>query len=88
MASRKQKRGAILFIKPKLGERKSCRILNVSRTGFRHKSKLFEKDKDLKDRIQELAYKYKRAGYRQIHDFMRKEERVNRKRIYRLWNWA
>nr|WP_230458018.1 hypothetical protein [Leptospira santarosai] len=38
--------------------------------------------------MQELAYKYKRAGYRQIRDFMRKEERVNRKRIYRLWNWA
>ncbi|ASV12047.1 hypothetical protein B2G51_10365 [Leptospira santarosai] len=84
--SLEQKREAILFIKPQLGERKSCRILNVSRTGFRHKSKLFEKDKNLKDRIQELAYKHKRAGYRQIYDFIRKEERVNRKRIYRLYS--
>ncbi|MDI7166174.1 IS3 family transposase [Leptospira santarosai] len=84
--SREQKQKAIEFIKPKLGERKSCRILNVSRTGFRHKSKLFEKDKDLKDRIRELAYRHKRAGYRQIHAFIRKEERVNRKRIYRLYS--
>ncbi|WP_338151948.1 IS3 family transposase [Leptospira santarosai] len=32
-----------------------------------------------------MAYKHKRAGYRQIHDFIRKEERVNHKRIYRLY---
>ncbi|EMP03933.1 putative insertion element IS407 [Leptospira santarosai str. HAI1380] len=85
MVSREQKQEAIMLIKPKLGERKSCRILKVSRTGFRNRFKFFDKDKDLKERIRELAYKHKRAGYRQIHDFIRKEERVNHKRIYRLY---
>ncbi|KAA1269986.1 hypothetical protein C5473_18630 [Leptospira interrogans serovar Weerasinghe] len=33
-----------------------------------------------------LAYKHKRAGYRQIHNFIRKKERVNHKRIYRLYS--
>ncbi|UOG49414.1 hypothetical protein MAL00_03775 [Leptospira noguchii] len=44
----------------------------VSRTGFRNRFKFFDKDKDLKKRIRELAYKHKRAGYRQIHNFIRK----------------
>ncbi|EMM88492.1 HTH-like domain protein [Leptospira santarosai str. 2000027870] len=83
--SLEQKREAILLIQPQLGERKFCRILNVSRTGFLNRFKFFDKDKDLKERIRELAYKYKRAGYRQIHNFIRKEERVNHKRIYRLY---
>lgn len=74
-----------MLIKPKLGERKSCRLLKESRTGFRNRFKFFDKDKELKERIRELAYKHKRAGYRQIHDFIRKEERVNHKRIYRLY---
>ncbi|EPE84236.1 HTH-like domain protein [Leptospira noguchii str. 1993005606] len=85
MVSREQKQEAIMLIKPKLGERKSCRLLKVSRTGFRNRFKFFDKDKELKERIRELAYKYKRAGYRQIHDFIRKEARVNHKRIYRLY---
>ncbi|EPE85805.1 HTH-like domain protein [Leptospira noguchii str. 1993005606] len=85
MVSREQKQEAIMLIKPKLGERKSCRLLKVSRTGFRNRFKFFDKDIELKERIRELAYKYKRAGYRQIHDFIRKEARVNHKRIYRLY---
>ncbi|WP_413462954.1 IS3 family transposase [Leptospira noguchii] len=85
VVSREQKQEAIMLIKPKLGERKSCRLLKVSRTGFRNRFKFFDKDKELKERIRELAYKYKRAGYRQIHDFIRKEARVNHKRIYRLY---
>ncbi|WP_426580241.1 IS3 family transposase [Leptospira interrogans] len=85
VVSREQKQEAIVLIKPKLGERKSCRILKVSRTGFRNRLEYFDKDNDLKERIRELAYKYKRAGYRQIHNFIRKEKRVNHKRIYRLY---
>ncbi|EMO33974.1 hypothetical protein LEP1GSC175_1050, partial [Leptospira santarosai str. HAI821] len=65
--SRDQKREAIVLIKMQLGERKSCRLLKVSRTGFRNRFKFFDKDKDLKERIRDLAYKHKRAGYRQIH---------------------
>ncbi|AXR64071.1 putative insertion element IS407 [Leptospira mayottensis 200901122] len=75
-----------MLIKSKLGERKSCRLLSVSRTGFRYRSKIQDPDIELKDRIRSLAYKYKRAGYRQIHDFIRQEERVNHKRIYRLYS--
>ncbi|EPE85861.1 hypothetical protein LEP1GSC021_2747, partial [Leptospira noguchii str. 1993005606] len=39
MVSREQKQEAIMLIKPKLGERKSCRLLKVSRTGFRNRFK-------------------------------------------------
>ncbi|AXR59553.1 IS3 family transposase [Leptospira mayottensis] len=86
MVSREQKREALLLIKTRLGERKSCRLLQISRTGFRHRSRLQDKNMELKDRILTLAYKHKRAGYRQIHDFIRQEERVNHKRIYRLYS--
>ncbi|WP_420890120.1 IS3 family transposase [Leptospira mayottensis] len=86
VVSREQKREALLLIKTRLGERKSCRLLQISRTGFRHRSRLQDKNMELKDRILTLAYKHKRAGYRQIHDFIRQEERVNHKRIYRLYS--
>ncbi|EKS09570.1 hypothetical protein LEP1GSC005_1119 [Leptospira santarosai str. ST188] len=63
MVSREQKQEVIALIKPKLGERKSCRLLKVSRTGFRNRFKFFDKSKDLKEHIRDLAYKHKRAGY-------------------------
>ncbi|EMO63308.1 hypothetical protein LEP1GSC133_2176 [Leptospira borgpetersenii serovar Pomona str. 200901868] len=40
-----------MLIKPKLGERKSCLILNISRTGFRNRLEYFDKDKALKKNI-------------------------------------
>nr|WP_232371432.1 transposase [Leptospira ainazelensis] len=46
-----QKQEAIMLIRPQLGERKSCRLLQISRTGFWHRSKTLEKDRELKDRI-------------------------------------
>lgn len=85
VVKRKQKQEAIPLIKTQLGERRSCRLLQISRTGFRHRSKLQDKNRKLKDQILSLAYKHKRAGYRQIHDYIRQEERVNHKRIYRLY---
>ncbi|WBF93701.1 hypothetical protein QMK36_11640 [Leptospira kirschneri] len=89
MVSREQKQEAIVLIKPTLGERKSCCILKVSRTGFRNRLEYFDKDKDLKERIRELAYKYKRAGYRQIHNFIRKEKRgIISEFIDCTWNWG
>ncbi len=63
MVSREQKQEAIVLSKPTLGERKFCRILKVSRTGFRNRLEYVDKDKDLKERIRELAYKHKRAGF-------------------------
>lgn len=84
--SREQKREAVMLIKTKLGERKSCRLLQISRTVFRYRCGLQDKNKELKDRIRSLAYKHRRAGYRQIHSFIRQGEHVNHKRIYRLYS--
>lgn len=83
---REQKREAVMLIKTKLGERKSCRLLQISRTVFRYRCGLQDKNKELKDRIRSLAYKHRRAGYRQIHSFIRQGEHVNHKRIYRLYS--
>ncbi|MCL8268730.1 IS3 family transposase [Leptospira weilii] len=86
VVSREQKREAVMLIKTKLGERKSCRLLQISRTVFRYRCGLQDKNKELKDRIRSLAYKHRRAGYRQIHSFIRQGEHVNHKRIYRLYS--
>lgn len=75
-----------MLIKARLGERKSCRLLSVSRTAFRYRCKIQDQDRELKDRIRSLAYKYRRAGYRQIYDFIRQKEQINHKRIYRLYS--
>ncbi len=61
VVSRNQKQETIMLNKPKLRERKSCRILKISRTGFRNRFKFF--DKDLKERIQDLTYKHKNLSF-------------------------
>jgi putative transposase len=55
----------------------------LHRTVFRHNQ--IEKDIELKAKIQTIAIKKKRYGYRRIYDILRKEQVVNHKKVYRLY---
>lgn len=46
---------------------------------------MIERNKEVKDRIREIAMKRKRYGYRRITDEIRKTEIHNHKKIYRLY---
>jgi putative transposase len=67
-----------------VSERRSCELVELHRTVFRQKTE--EKDADLKDRIRKIATGNKRYGYRRICIKIRKTERVNHKKIYRLYS--
>lgn len=70
-----------------VAQAKAWRTKNLSHLelAFETDSNSLIKIRISKSVIRDLAYKHKRVGYRQIHDFIRKEERVNHKRIYRLY---
>lgn len=85
MVSRAQKREAVSLICSLLsvGERKACRFVGLARSVFRHVRVVT--DVELREEITRLALRHRRWGYRQIARKIRKELRVNVKRIYRLY---
>lgn len=81
--SRAQKKEAVKLVSPVAGERKACRITDISRTAYRHKSTV--KDQELRDLIYKIAMKHRKYGYRQIHRHLSRTYRVNVKKIYRIY---
>jgi putative transposase len=70
----------------KCSQRCACRLVNISRSVAAYTNKMPEEEKELIERIKELAHKHRRYGYRRITILLKQEgRRVNRKRVYRLW---
>jgi putative transposase len=68
-----------------LSERCACKLVGLSRTGYRHVAKP-SNDKPLRQRLRELAAQYPRYGYLMLHSFVKQEGLVtNKKRTYRLY---
>lgn len=68
-----------------ISERAACRLAGVSRTGFRYVAKP-SSDNVARERLKELAEKYKTYGYLLLHALLkRKCLVVNRKHTYRLY---
>jgi putative transposase len=75
-----------MFLKQMLiSERRACSLLMLHRSTFRYAS-LRKPPMELIERIKAIADRWKRWGYRQIHDRLRLEGiKVNHKRTYRLY---
>lgn len=72
-----------------LSERRACRLVGLSRTGWRKPPTTDAETQELSARIVELAYQRRRFGYRRIHDLLRAEGRhENHKRVWRLYSEA
>lgn len=68
-----------------LSERAACRLVGISRTGYRHKAKPAQ-DQPLRQRLQALATQYPRYGYLILHSLLKDEGLViNKKRTYRIY---
>ncbi len=68
-----------------LSERQACRLLGISRVGYRHVPKRPD-DEELIARLQGLAERKPRWGLRKMVDFLRNEgHRWNHKRIRRVY---
>lgn len=69
----------------RLSERTACQLAGLSRSGYRYQAKP-KADKDLRQRLSELATQYPRYGYLMLHSLLKTEGLViNKKRTYRLY---
>jgi putative transposase len=70
----------------KCSQRCACRLVNISRSVAAYTSKRADEEKELIERIKELAHQHRRYGYRRIAILLKQEgKRVNHKRVYRWW---
>jgi putative transposase len=69
-----------------LSQRRVCKALGVARSLVRYQARLPQKDRELVERMHELARKHPRYGYRGIAALLRADGwEVNNKRVRRLW---
>lgn len=83
MVSREQKKEAAAAAQEYVSERRACELVVLHRTVFRHVR--IEKDVELEKKIKTIAEKKRRYGYRRICLDIRKKEKVNHKKVYRLY---
>jgi putative transposase len=68
-----------------LSERRACRLLLIGRSSHRYAAGP-DRDAELRERLVELAAKWRRFGYRGLYRLLRREgQEVNHKRVYRVY---
>lgn len=74
-----------LIERHRLSERTACRLVGLSRTGYRYQAKP-ETDSALRERLKVLAVEHSRYGYLLLHGLLKAEGMVvNKKRTYRIY---
>jgi putative transposase len=69
-----------------VSERHACRLMELARSTHRYRARRAERDGALRARLQELAAKRMRFGYRRLTAMLGREGvEVNHKRVYRLY---
>ncbi len=86
MVTVERKREAVIFLQSKeVSERRSCQLILLARSTCQYKIKR-EPDEEFENQVKELAFAHPRFGYRRVHALLRRGgQRVNRKRVVRLW---
>ena len=89
MVSTQLRRQAVSCLKARgLSERRSCVLAGLSRSSLRYVAQPRD-DRDLEQRLREIAGKHQRYGYRRALAVLRREHLVvNHKRVQRLWRKA
>ena len=69
-----------------VSERRACVLTSQHRSSQRYRRRLLPEEALLRQRLQLLARRHPRYGYRRIHALLRREGwACNRKRVQRLW---
>ena len=72
-----------------LSERRTCRLVGLSRDAYRHRPEPTAATQALSARLIELAQVRRRFDYRRLHDLLDEEfSGVNHKKVYRLYREA
>lgn len=67
-----------------VSERRGCQLAGISQTGLRYGAR--RRDEEVRRRLREIAREHPRYGYRRACAVLRRDgERVNHKRVHRLW---
>ena len=65
---------------------RACRLVEIDRSTARYRSRLIDKDKEIRSKITELTSKYGRYGYKRITALLRRDNLiVNHKKVRRIW---
>lgn len=86
MVTVERKREAVIFLQSKeISQRRSCQLIVLARSTCRYRIRR-EADEEFENRVKDLAFANPRYGYRRVHALLRRsEEKVNRKRVVRVW---
>ncbi len=63
---------------------RACALLGLHRSTFSYRARP-DQNVELEQRVRELALKHPRYGSRRVWAVVRREQKVNKKRIYRRW---
>lgn len=67
-------------------ERRACRLMKIAVSSFRYRPRRC--DTDLREQLRELARERPRFGYRRLHAMLPAGQRVNHKRVWRIYREA
>jgi putative transposase len=71
----------------KVSERRSCQLVGISRHGVRYESR--RSDSALLEKLKSIAGQHPRYGYRRACALLRRSgEKINHKRVHRVWQEA
>lgn len=86
MVSARQRREGVRFLTVwGLSERRSCALVQIGRSSCRYQAHPRD-DRTLVRKLRCIAKRYKRYGYRRAWaKLVRRGERINPKRVYRIW---
>jgi putative transposase len=88
VVSREQRRTAVCLLKGlKVSGRRSCQLVGISRHGVRYESR--RSDSARLEKLQAIAGQHPRYGYRRACALLRRSgEKINHKRVHRVWQEA
>jgi putative transposase len=83
------RREAVQFLVGRgLSQRRACRLVHLHRSTFGYQARPAH-NTDLADQLQAVAQRHPRYGYRRAWALLRRRgQRVNKKRVHRLWKQA
>lgn len=83
-----ERRDAVRFLHGRgLSVQRACQLVGLQRSTYHYQARS-DHNTDLLSRLQELAQRHPRYGYRRICALLRREQLVNKKRVQRLWQQA
>jgi putative transposase len=83
-----ERRDAVRFLHGRgLSVQRACQLIGLQRSTYHYQARP-DHNSDLLGRLQQLAQQHPRYGYRRICALLRREQKVNKKRVQRLWQQA